>query len=67
MSPIAQAFGELAIAYSPVSRTIKALSWARPDEEARDLGGGPPNLMIDARIQQFLIDYPGDSIREMGN
>jgi hypothetical protein len=34
-----------------VSTTIKALSWVTPDEEARDLGGQPPNLMIDARIQ----------------
>jgi hypothetical protein len=33
-----------------------------PDEEARDLGGPPPNLMIDTRIQQFLMDDPGDSV-----
>jgi hypothetical protein len=48
---LVQAFGELAIADSAVSITIRALSCATPDEEARDLGGRPPNLMIDAKIQ----------------
>jgi hypothetical protein len=41
------------------------LSWATPDEEARDVGGRLPNLMIDARIQQFLIDNPGGSIHQI--
>jgi hypothetical protein len=48
-----------------VSRTIRTLSLAAPDEEARDLGGQPPNLMIDARTQQFLVDNPGGSIRQI--
>jgi hypothetical protein len=62
---LVQVFGELAIAYSTVSRTIRALRWAAPDEEARNLCGRPPNLTIDARIQQFLIDNPGRSIRQI--
>jgi cytochrome c-type biogenesis protein CcmH/NrfF len=47
---LVQAFGELAIADSTVSRTIRILSWAMPDEETRDFGGRPSNLMIVARI-----------------
>jgi hypothetical protein len=62
---LVQAFGELAIAYSTVSITIRGLSLVTPDEEAHDLGGRPLKLMIDARIQQFLIDNPGGSIRQI--
>jgi hypothetical protein len=62
---LVQAFGEFAIACSRVSRTIRALSWATPDEEARGLSGRPPSLIIDARICQFLIDSPSGSIRQI--
>jgi hypothetical protein len=47
---LVQVFGELAIAYSTISRTIRVLSWATSEEEAPDLGERPPNLMIGARI-----------------
>jgi hypothetical protein len=33
-----------------------------PHEEAHNLGGRLPNLMIDAIIRQFLINNPGGSI-----
>jgi hypothetical protein len=62
---LVQAFGQLAIAYFTVSRTIKMLSWATPDEEVCDLGGQLPSLMIDVRIQQFFMDNPGGSIRKI--
>jgi hypothetical protein len=44
---------------------MRTLSSATPDEETYDLGGQPRNRMIDARIQQFLIDRPSGSIQRI--
>jgi hypothetical protein len=62
---LVQAFGNLAIAAFTVSRDIRMLSWATPDEEARGLGGRASNFMINTRIQQIFMDNPGGSIRQI--
>jgi hypothetical protein len=61
---LVEAFGELAISYAMVSRTIRSLSWNPIDDESQNFGGRPSNQLIDARIVQILDDNPGASVRE---
>jgi DNA recombination-dependent growth factor C len=62
---LVEAFGELAISYPTVSRTIRSLSCNPIDDESQNFGGRPLNQLTDARIRKILDDNPVASVREI--
>jgi hypothetical protein len=60
---LVQAFGEVATAYSTVTRTVKQSNWTVPEEDVCDHGGRLPNQAINARIRPVFEEIPRASIR----
>jgi hypothetical protein len=56
-----EVFGEMAMAYSTVTRTLRERSWTLTDIPK----GRPPNFLIDAAILRVLDRDPAASLREI--
>jgi hypothetical protein len=54
----AKLFRLLAAIYSPITRTIRMLSWTAHEVQPLDWGGTPPNPDHDARILAVLAADP---------